>query len=203
MLSITVDTRAVSAMLKALPKEIEIATRGALNDTAKHIRSEASKDIRAKWNIKKMDLDPYFRIQQATRAKLEAEVSMKAKPIPVSKFSPTQTKRGVSVAILKGRKKILKGAFFATMGSGHRGVFRRGAKSRKQGRPYSSLPAREVKTGKWAGTAYRPALPIIEQVVISPVTMWQAIIEKHRREAESFAVRRLRGRLESLIAKRR
>ena len=203
MLTITVDTRAVSALLNALPKEIEMATRGALNDTASHIRTVASREIRDKWNIKKKDLDPFIKVEKATRAKLEAKVEMRANPIPLSKFGARQTRKGVSVEVHKGKRKILKRAFFAQMGSGHSGVFRRKAKSRKQGKPYRSLPVREVKTGAWAGTAYRPALPIIEQVVIRPTTMWRAILDKHVREAESFAVRRLRGRLESLIAKRR
>lgn len=50
-------------------------------------------------------------------------------PVPVSEYPFRQTKRGVSVAINRGRRVLLSGAFVATMRSGHVGVFRRrGAK---------------------------------------------------------------------------
>jgi hypothetical protein len=91
----------------------------------------------------------------------------------------------------------------ATMGSGHTGVFRRRYGSRKQGTPYSSLPVREVKTGTWKGTTYRPALPIVEQTVISPVSMWRQRLEESRRDAETFLAKRIKARLDLLIAKRK
>lgn len=59
-------------------------------------------------------------------------------PVPVSEYPFRQTKRGVSVAINRGRRVLISGAFVATMRSGHVGVFRR--------RGVKRLPIDEVFT---------------------------------------------------------
>jgi hypothetical protein len=52
------------------------------------------------------------------------------KEIPLAKYPARQTKRGVSVLVNKGKRKLVRGAFLATMKSGHTGVFRREGKQR-------------------------------------------------------------------------
>jgi len=204
MISIRIEgLEALQRQLKALPKEIEKAIPQALNDTANHVRSKASTDIRQRWAIKKRDLDPYFRITRATASKPVANVEMKSASIPLIAFGAKKIRQGVSVAIVKGKRTVLKGAFIAQMQSGHTGVFRRRFGSRKQGKRYSSLPVREVKTGTWKGTTYRPALPIGERFTISPTSMWKQVLAETKRDAEAFLVKRLRARIELAISRRK
>jgi hypothetical protein len=78
-------------------------------------------------------------------AQLEWRVGVSGEIVPVSSFPFRQVRRGVSVAINKGQRKIIPGAFVAKMRSGHVGIFSRRAdpmaapSSRKR---RSSLPRR-------------------------------------------------------------
>jgi hypothetical protein len=204
MLTIKVDTKQVQQMLKDLRQGLPRVIRDSVNDTAKHVRALATSStegIRSKYNVKAGDLNRLIKIQpKATVSSLMAAVKATGEPIPLSLFSPRQVRSGVSVAILKGGKRTqLKGAFLATMGSGHRGVFVRAFRSRKQGKPYRQLPIRRVKEGVWAGTVYRPALPIKERVMISVPSMWESYIERHRAAGQDYLQRRIVSRAQRLI----
>lgn len=56
---------------------------------------------------------------------LSAKLNAMGRPLPLAVFQARQTKRGVTVNIAK-RRVLVKGAFFATMPTGHKGVFARG-----------------------------------------------------------------------------
>ncbi len=51
---------------------------------------------------------------------------------PAIDFGARQTRQGVTVAINKGKRVLVKSGFFATMKSGHRGVFYRPEKGSKK-----------------------------------------------------------------------
>lgn len=51
-------------------------------------------------------------------------------PVPLADFPHTQTRRGVTVAVNNGKRKLIKSAFVATLRSGHTGIFRRRGKAR-------------------------------------------------------------------------
>ena len=203
MLTITVDTRDAKRMLAGIKNGLPRAMRDTLNDTAGHIRTLASKDIRDKWNVKKKDLDPRLKITKATVNRQVASVEALGEPIPLIIFGAKKVRQGVSVALIKGQRTTIKGGFIATMQSGHTGVFTRRYKSRRQGRPYRELPIRTVKSGAWAGTIYRPALPILESHTVTTATMWNKHIAKHKKQAEQYAVRRLPYFIERQLARAR
>ena len=50
--------------------------------------------------------------------------------MPLVAYPYRQTKQGVSVEVNRGKRTLLKGAFVATMKSGHVGIFRRQGKTR-------------------------------------------------------------------------
>jgi hypothetical protein len=57
-------------------------------------------------------------------------MGVSGKEIPLAKYPARQTKRGVSVLVNKGKRKLVRHAFLATMKSGHTGVWFREGKKR-------------------------------------------------------------------------
>lgn len=176
-ISIQYDDRALKDLLSGLRRELQPRViAAAINDTAKHVKAKSSTDIRQKFAIKKADLDRHIAINKASPVKLEAVVSVAGEPIPVMKFGARQIRKGVSFKILKaGGRKVLRRGFIAKMPSGHTGVFRR------------------------AGTR---RLPIIEQKVVTPPTMWKQIIGKVKDDAGDFLLRRLQARVGLAVRKK-
>jgi len=83
--------------------------------------------------------------------------------VPVSAYSHRQTRKGVSVAINRGSRSLVRSAFVATMKSGHRGVFLRKGKAR--------LPIKEAFTTRvsdvFADGGFIPAVQVHAQGVFS------------------------------------
>ena len=117
----------VELEFKAAGKGVEKATRSAINSVAAQGKTKASKTIRAEYNIKARDVNKTLKIIRVNAVNKNAQIISKGyKALSLGKFSPTQTKRGVKVRIKKqGTKKLVRGAFKATMPSGHQGVFKR------------------------------------------------------------------------------
>jgi hypothetical protein len=61
---------------------------------------------------------------------MEWAIDVSGEPVPLVAYPHRQTKKGVSVEVNRGKRTLLKGAFVATMRSGHKGVFRREGKAR-------------------------------------------------------------------------
>ena len=207
MLTVTVTgVEELRAALSAAPKRAEWALRTAINGTASHAQTESVRRIGQEWNAKQKDIRKALTVTKATAARLEASVQAtggRGKRIPLVVFGARQTRKGVTVKVKRaGGRGLLPGAFIATMKSGHRGVFVRAAKSRKQGTPYRALPIRTVKTGAWAGTTYRPGLPIVEKASISIASMWnRGIIDQVVTESQSFMTRRVNALLQLELTK--
>lgn len=137
------------------PKVRRQATARALNRTILAVRTAASKEIRAKYNIRAKDIKATMRKRTASRLSLEASLQSTGKGMPLIKFKATQTRKGVRATIKRGSRKALPGAFIATMKSGHRGVFARAQyksgrliSRRKRINPSNKndLPITEIKT---------------------------------------------------------
>ena len=96
------------------------------------MRSETSKRVRARKRIKVRAVKRALRLRKAKGSKFEdMEWSLDVADIPmrVADYPHRQTKRGVSAAINRGSRSLIRSAFIATMPSGHKGVFiRRGRK---------------------------------------------------------------------------
>lgn len=107
----------------------------ALNRAARGVKTDASKEIRAVYRVRKAVVDKAFSEQRATAASLTAVVRVRGRPMSLANFSPRVNRRagGVSVNV-KGARKVVRGAFLRTMVGGGDGtyqvVFKREGKSR-------------------------------------------------------------------------
>ena len=161
--------RAFDRIGKQAPRALALA----LNDTARHVRSEASKGIRQTWNVKAVTIREAIRIRPATAANPEAQVIASSRPIPLYAFGPRKLKRGYSVRIKKGQPPTrLPNAFVTRMASGHVGLFERMSRSR---------------------------LPIREKASITIPSQWRQRIELDIADAAPFLRRRLEAQLERLL----
>ena len=128
---------------------VDKAVPRALNKVADQVKTAAARSMRDAGyklpiGIIKKGLSTY----KASQGSLTAKVIASGRPIPLISYGARQTDSGVSVDVLNGRKMI-PGAFIATMPSGHKGVYiRMGAmhkRVQKAGRvSYSGLPIKEL-----------------------------------------------------------
>lgn len=112
----------------------------SLNRAMQGVKTDASREIRATYRIKKSTVDRAFSEQRATPASLTAIVRVRGRPLSLAHFSPRVNKRagGVSVNV-KGTRKVIRGAFLRTFvaragdesgGYGYNVVFIREGKAR-------------------------------------------------------------------------
>lgn len=108
------------------PEQVGLGTARAINHTIAKGKTSASREIRSVYNIKASEVGKAIRIEKSTRTSLTGKIIVSGSPIPIIAFSPRQTKTGVTVTILKGKRKAIKRAFIQRMKSGHVGVYARG-----------------------------------------------------------------------------
>lgn len=122
----------------------------ALNKTADQVKVQAARAVRdAGYGIKIADIKRGISVRYAKAGEMRALVVVNGRPIPLIQYSARQTAKGVSVSVKAGRK-LISGAFIATMPSGHKGVFvrqpdarhRKVANANKPG--WHALPIREL-----------------------------------------------------------
>lgn len=139
--------------------QFNLAIARAINHTIAKAKTAASKDIRTQYKVKARDLSGKLALSKATRVSQTGMIRVSAKPLPVMAFSARQNKKGVSVNIT-GKRKLIRSAFIATMKSGHKGVYVRGAYKG------SELTYRTKRINKKG-----PDLPIEEVHTASPYSM--------------------------------
>lgn len=108
----------------ALKRALRKAGATALRD----MRSEASKRIRARKRIKSRYITRALTLRRPKGGDvsgMEWALDVSGEPVPLVAYPHRQTRKGVSVEVNRGKRTLLKGAFVATMRSGHEGVFRR------------------------------------------------------------------------------
>lgn len=104
----------IKIMLRRVKGGVGAALAGAVNDTAKQVRTRMSALIRDRVNIKKKDIDPNIRIQpRATSARPAAGIYLsKTHRLSLRYFGLKQTQIGVTYKIDKnGPKKLVAHAF--------------------------------------------------------------------------------------------
>jgi hypothetical protein len=129
----------------------------ALNRCAEMAKTAAAKELAGRYKLKSREIKAAIGVTRATAGRMTATLRIKRKPVPLIAYGARATKDGVSVTI-KGSNKRIKGAFIATMPSGHRGVFKRvGPQHKKVLRggkaQWSGLPIKEL-FGPSVGGAY-------------------------------------------------
>jgi hypothetical protein len=108
------------AMLRALRK----AGATALRD----MRGEASKRIRARKRISSKYITRAIKLRRTNGADVSAmswAIELSGEPVPLVAYPHQVTAEGVRVEVNRGKRTLLRGAFAATMRSGHAGIFRR------------------------------------------------------------------------------
>lgn len=155
MQAITVNVRSninqVLMELQAASREMcDTAVMRALNKTAEMVKVQAAREVRsAGYNLKVSTIKLGIKLRRAMPGNLRATVVANGRPIPLIQYAARQTGKGVTVNVQRGRK-LIAGAFIATMPNGHRGVYVREAGGRhkrvnKGGKVgWHQLPIREL-----------------------------------------------------------
>lgn len=137
-LKFIIDSRQLQA-IKGVAPAIKRALYKAGSTALRDMRSEASKRVRARKRIKaKYVRDSLVMARPKGKAIDGAEWALKVKGdrVPLRAYPTRQTKKGVSAQVNVGKRSLVRGAFIATMRSGHEGVFKRSGAKR--------LPIREL-----------------------------------------------------------
>lgn len=160
--------------LKRIESAIPKAYSAALNRTNQHLRTEASREIREKYNIRARDVNNKNNVilRRSTSNSLDTAIKWRGKNVPLINFRtnprqvPEKAPRVLRAAVKRSGMKPIKGAFITRVKSGHVGVFLRAGRRR--------LPIREL---------YGPAVPVMLN--------HQDIIEKLKATAEKRMHERL------------
>ncbi len=98
------------------------------------MRSEARKRIAQRKRIKAKYISRALKLRRSgcgsDIASMSWAVIVSGEPVPLLAYPGRQTKKGVSVEVNRDKRTVLKGAFVASLKSGHVGVFQRRAKAR-------------------------------------------------------------------------
>jgi hypothetical protein len=179
-ISVKFDARAVAVKLFELRDQvIKQATATALNKVAKQVKTAAAKEIRAAGykNFPAAIIKEGITIDRASAGRLKVVIRCTGRPIPLILFSAKEVPGGISVNVKNGRK-VIRGAFIATMQSGHKGVFVREGKGHKKIAPgqWHGLPIKEL---------FGPGIPsqfgneIVQAALVSLVTAKFPTILEH------------------------
>ena len=140
-LAFALDSRQLNAlddkrMKRAIVRALHKAGATALRD----MKAEAKKRIRDRKRIKAGLIGKALHMSRprgvTTIDGNEWALKVRGGAVSLTAYPIRQTAKGVSVEVNRGKRTLIKGAFIATMKSGHRGVFVRKDKQR--------LPIREL-----------------------------------------------------------
>src|SRR4051812_44688302 len=102
---------------RKVERALQNAVKKAGGDALRALKVASSKRIRERKRIKLGKVNAGFRLyfpKTAEISEMEWRLEVSARPTPVSAYPHRQTKRGVSVAINKGTRKLIGSAFVAT-----------------------------------------------------------------------------------------
>jgi len=139
MIVVDANMRPLQAFTKNMPKAVKSALRKAGSTALRDMRAEATKRVRERKRIKGKYIREALVLGRPRGANVDAwqwRVDVKGTPVPLVAYPHRQTRRGVSVEVNRGKRTLIKGAFLATMASGHKGVWIRRGRKR--------LPIREL-----------------------------------------------------------
>lgn len=113
------------------PNAVRRATVSALNKLAQQGMNTGSRKLREEYNLKAGDIKKRVQIEKAKPNQLiSIIVSRGSRRTPILYYGARQTKKGLSVSIKKGSRKVITHGFISTMKSGHTGGFIRRGKTR-------------------------------------------------------------------------
>jgi hypothetical protein len=140
--------------LLSMAKAVPMIMARALNRAGTAGKTAMVRAITADMGIAAKNVNRVILVDKANRSEPRLTLTISGARLPVIAFSPTGPKepsrgkgRGISWRGPDGKRQREPHAFFATMNSGHRGVFVRQGKSRsRKGLPahFPGLPIREL-----------------------------------------------------------
>lgn len=118
------------AAIGDIDKALQRSLSAAGGDAIRAVRADSKRRVRKRKRIRAEYLaDRALPLAYPRKgAPIDAMVwTMRAsgKEVPLGKYPARQVKRGVSVQVNKGQRRLIEGAFLAKMASGHVGVFKR------------------------------------------------------------------------------
>jgi len=136
------------ADMAALGRQFPKAASSALNRTVKQAKTQASTLVRERYNLKKSDLDRNIKVKNSSASTLQAALKVSGRRQPLIDFGARQTAQGVSVAVVKAERKVIRTSFIPKLPSGHKGVFLRfGPKVRMQKGRYAGTNVLRQRIG--------------------------------------------------------
>ena len=126
MIVLDANLRPLQAFGRKVPKAVKAALRKAGSTALRDMRSEASKRVRKRKRIKAKFVRDAMVLGRPKGGNVDGwewSVSFTGKAVPLTAYPHRQTRKGVSVEVNRGKRTLIKGAFLATMASGHKGVF--------------------------------------------------------------------------------
>lgn len=152
--------RLLSQLGPATKRAIETATKRASASSARRMRVEASREVRKKKAVKlSMAKKRIIIIRRGDDSHI---VRVDGSALPIGSFKMRQLVKGVKFQANKGAWSTYRGAFIATMKSGHRGAFKRGKTEKSPRARYRSqasgkmnrkhLPIKELYTSGLSAT---------------------------------------------------
>lgn len=154
------DLAEVEKLMRGVKNGYPTVVSSGINKTLTGVRTDSVKEIQKDITPKAKIIRKTFKIHKASKVKLKAAITCTGGFLPLYHYKAKQTKKGVSVKVSKrGKRTLWRGAFIATMKSGHTGVFTREKppyKTNKSpklpwkrfgffaGHSYGRLPIREI-----------------------------------------------------------
>ena len=129
---ISADLKKAEELLKFVPGGVQKATARAINRAADSAKTAASRALRKDYFIDRKAILNTIRIKRASAGGLSASMESRGRLIPLAKWKTAPQAQPVTARVRKsGSAGEGKGAFWATMKSGHTGIFGRLGKKRK------------------------------------------------------------------------
>jgi len=104
----------------------KLAVARAINHTMAKAKTQISREIRDKYALDAKTVSQALNQIKADRLTMTGKIVIRGKPISLYKFKARQTSKGVTVEVMRGKRRLIPGVFLAQLKSGHTGVMFRG-----------------------------------------------------------------------------
>lgn len=103
-----------------------LAIARAINHTIAKAKTLTSREIRNLYSVDASTLGKALTQVKADRLTLTGKIIARGRPISLARYKARQTRQGVTVEVLRGKRKLIPGVFLANLKSGYKGVMVRG-----------------------------------------------------------------------------
>jgi hypothetical protein len=117
---------------------LEMALKKSGSEAARAMKAESNRVVRSRKAMRVAAVNKALPLTFPTSkgiSRLAWRMDVAGGVVPVAAYPHRQTKKGVSVQINKGTRRLIQSAFVATMKSGHRGVFMRDGRFGRNSNP--------------------------------------------------------------------